>query len=245
MLQDSTQAIPNAQAEQSLGQELTSLAISKTKLKLLQAATKLFFLKGIRAVTMDDIARQTGASKRTLYLHFPDKEALVLELMRLAMAEDEASIAAIRAKKLHPIEELLWVSQLLSESLSEVNPILFHDLKRYHHAAWEEFGLFKERNVIPHVLDVISRGQATGDFRPDLDITVMMRLRMLELDLGFDVEIFPPYGFKMADVQIQLMLHFLYGLCTSKGAKTVDRFRAKLLKHPPQLNGQLTSVMCQ
>jgi len=245
MLQDTIQAIPDAQAEAPVGQEAVPLAIGKTKFKLLQAATKLFFLKGIRAVTMDDIARQSGASKRTLYLHFPDKEALVMELLRVVMDEDEASIAAIRARNLHPVEELLWVSQLLAESLSEVNPILFHDLKRYHHAAWEEFGLFKERNVIPHVLDVIARGQATGDFRPDLDATVMMRLRMLELDLGFDVEIFPPYGFKMADVQIQLMLHFLYGLCTSKGAKTVDRFRAKLQKQPPQLNGQLISVMCQ
>jgi len=47
------------------------------KERILKTADKLFYLKGIRAIGVDTIAAEIGISKRTLYNHFPSKDALI------------------------------------------------------------------------------------------------------------------------------------------------------------------------
>jgi AcrR family transcriptional regulator len=47
------------------------------KERILQTADRLFYLKGIRAIGVDTIAAEIGISKRTLYNHFPSKDALI------------------------------------------------------------------------------------------------------------------------------------------------------------------------
>ena len=47
------------------------------KERILAAADRLFYLQGIRAIGVDTVAAEVGISKRTLYNHFPSKDALV------------------------------------------------------------------------------------------------------------------------------------------------------------------------
>jgi AcrR family transcriptional regulator len=47
------------------------------KERILKTADKLFYLQGIRAIGVDTIAAEIGISKRTLYNHFPSKDALI------------------------------------------------------------------------------------------------------------------------------------------------------------------------
>lgn len=48
-----------------------------TRDRIIQAATKLFYGEGIRAVSMDAVAEKAGVTKRTLYYHFSSKDDLV------------------------------------------------------------------------------------------------------------------------------------------------------------------------
>jgi AcrR family transcriptional regulator len=47
------------------------------KERILETADRLFYLRGIRAVGVDTVAAEIGISKRTLYNHFPSKDALI------------------------------------------------------------------------------------------------------------------------------------------------------------------------
>jgi AcrR family transcriptional regulator len=47
------------------------------KERILETADRLFYLQGIRAVGVDTVAAEIGISKRTLYNHFPSKDALI------------------------------------------------------------------------------------------------------------------------------------------------------------------------
>jgi AcrR family transcriptional regulator len=47
------------------------------KERILETADKLFYSCGIRAIGVDTIAAEVGISKRTLYNHFPSKDALI------------------------------------------------------------------------------------------------------------------------------------------------------------------------
>ena len=48
---------------------------------LMEAGEKLFSAKGLRKVTVDDLARASGISKGAFYAFFPSKEDLMFEIM--------------------------------------------------------------------------------------------------------------------------------------------------------------------
>jgi AcrR family transcriptional regulator len=50
--------------------------------RIMQAADRLFYRKGIRAVGVDSVAAEAGISKRSLYDTFPSKDALIVAYLR-------------------------------------------------------------------------------------------------------------------------------------------------------------------
>ena len=48
-----------------------------TRARIIEAASKLFYGEGIRAVSVDAVAEKAGVTKRTLYYHFESKDELV------------------------------------------------------------------------------------------------------------------------------------------------------------------------
>ena len=59
--------------------------------RILETADRLFYLRGIRAVGVDTIAAEIGISKRTLYNHFPSKDALISAYLQRRFVEPRAS----------------------------------------------------------------------------------------------------------------------------------------------------------
>ena len=70
------------------------------KERILETADKLFYLQGIRAIGVDTIAAEIGISKRTLYNHFPSKDALITAYL-------ERRFVAPKASDKPPAEQIL------------------------------------------------------------------------------------------------------------------------------------------
>ncbi|HSV28172.1 MAG TPA: TetR/AcrR family transcriptional regulator, partial [Candidatus Omnitrophota bacterium] len=64
-----------------------------TRDRIIQAATKLFYAEGIRAVSLDAIAEKAGVTKRTLYYHFTSKDDLVAAYLE---ARDQPNLTLFR-----------------------------------------------------------------------------------------------------------------------------------------------------
>src|SRR5882757_666362 len=75
-------------------------AKSTMKERILETADRLFYLQGIRAIGVDTIAAEIGISKRTLYNHFPSKDALISAYLARRFRQPPAS-----AKP--PVEQIL------------------------------------------------------------------------------------------------------------------------------------------
>lgn len=77
----------------------------QTRTSILDAARTLFVERGVEAVTMREIAKCVGFSPTAIYLHFKDKEALLLALCDadfLTLAQELSAIGQIA----DPIERL-------------------------------------------------------------------------------------------------------------------------------------------
>jgi len=81
------------------------------KERILETADRLFYQRGIRAVGVDTIAAEIGISKRTLYNHFPSKQALVAAYLARRFVEPRPSDKA-------PIEQILGTFDRLERSFA-------------------------------------------------------------------------------------------------------------------------------
>lgn len=69
-------------------------ASSLTRETLLHAATQVILEKGVEALTLDAVARQSGVSKGGLLYHFPNKNALVVGLGEQLIQDFEVALQA-------------------------------------------------------------------------------------------------------------------------------------------------------
>lgn len=84
----------NAGREERTSVTDTTIAPAGGRERILREATAKFVSAGYAAVSMQQIADAAGVNKATLYHHFRDKEALFLEVMRLAMRRAQDQLAA-------------------------------------------------------------------------------------------------------------------------------------------------------
>lgn len=66
---------------------------SKTRSRILDAANRLFYAEGIRAVSVDAVAEAAGVTKRTLYYHFTSKDELIAGYLA---SRDQPNLAVFR-----------------------------------------------------------------------------------------------------------------------------------------------------
>jgi len=193
--------------------------------RILQGGEELFLSAGIKSVTMDDIARHLGMSKKTIYQFFKDKNELVIALVKKKLQEDEDQMCVIISKSGNVIEEMINMMKCSEEIFSRINPIVIHDMQKYHPDAWKEFQNFKAEVVIRTMEDLLNKGIQQGYIRPDIDVKIIARMRVNQVELGFNTTVFPVAEFNTWKVQQQFHEHFNYGICTLKGYKLLNQYK--------------------
>lgn len=185
----------------------------------------MFFAYGIRNVSMDDIAKHIGMSKKTIYQYFADKDELVYEFMQIGMSEQMQEMRAVAENSDNVIEELHKAMLKTRELFSKVNPLMLFELKKYHPKAWELFNHCKEGEMQEHFTKTIQKGIKEGLFRANIDVEILAKMRMELVQMAFDPKVFPSPQFNFLDVNIQIFEHFVYGIITLKGLNLLNQYK--------------------
>lgn len=186
---------------------------------------EMFMTYGVRSVSMDDIARHLGISKKTLYQHFKDKNELVTKITTAVIEERQSEFQEVTRNAENAIEELYLMSKCLRSHVAGLNPSLLFDLKKFHVDAWNMFMDYEHITVYKDIITNLKRGMKEGFFRPDMDIKILAKLRVEEIHMSFDPHTFPKGEFDITEVHMQMFDHYVYGLLTSKGIKLYEKYK--------------------
>jgi len=193
--------------------------------RIIEGGEELFLTAGIKSVTMDDIAKHLGMSKKTIYQFFKDKNELVIALVKKKLQEDEDNMSAIISQSGNVIEEMINMMKCSEEIFSRINPIVIHDMQKYHPDAWKQFQNFKSGVLVHTLQELLTKGIKQGYIRPEIDVKIIARMRVNQVELGFNANIFPVAEFNTWKVQQQFNEHFSYGICTLKGYKLLNQYK--------------------
>lgn len=193
--------------------------------KLLKEIGEMFMTYGVRSVSMDDISRHMGISKKTLYQHFKDKNELVEKVTEHVIEERQTEYEEVTKEASNAIEELFLTSKCLRSQLANLNPSLIFDLKKFHMKAWNLFLDYEHITVYESMKDNLRRGKEEGFFRAGININVLAKLRVEQVHMSFDPHVFPKDEFDFTEVHMQMYDHYVYGICTDKGLKLYEKYK--------------------
>jgi AcrR family transcriptional regulator len=197
--------------------------------KIISESVVLFMEYGIRSVTMDDIARHLGMSKKTVYQHFKDKEEIILVSTHDYFQREHERMEEMEKNSENAVEALFNLTVCIREQVKNIKSNVLFDLKKYYQNAWEKYTRFKHDVIYDSVLRNMNRGISEGLFRSDINPQILAQLRIGEIELSFNKDYFPEDKFSLIEIHEQLFEHFTYGILSEKGFKLFETYKQKQL----------------
>ncbi len=189
----------------------------ETRQRILEIAMAQFARFGVRTITMEDLARQAGISKKTIYQEFEDKKDLVKAVFAAILEQDRKRLAFILEQGDGVIEHLVQTSKMMRERLTSINPLVILEVQKYFPEAWNLFESFKQETIQQDLIRVLERGKELGYFRPEIDSRVLARVRLTQVTTAFDPKNFSDPEYNLVEEQMIILDHFLHGIFTEKG----------------------------
>jgi AcrR family transcriptional regulator len=192
------------------------------KIKMLRGAETLFMKYGFKSITMDDVSRELGISKKTLYQYFEDKNDLVKQTVQQHLEDQKASCNNIETQKLDPITYMLNISDSVSVQLRQINPGVLFDLRKYFKTSWDSFIEFKTSFIYKNVLHNLETGQSKGYYHKDIDIKLIASLYVHLIDFLVSPVEFQDEHKNFKEMHFEIMKYHLRAICTEKGMKILN-----------------------
>lgn len=192
--------------------------------KILDAAEGMFKKYGIRSVTMSDLARQLGMSKKTLYVHLENKRDLISKIMATYIDREKQMILSCKAEAKNALDEMMRISIQVRETIKNINPSILFDLRKYHYPIWEQFECFRKDFIYNTMRENMERGKAEGIYREDMNTDVISRIYISTVELFADDELFPAEQFPRSDLHHQMVMYHLHGIISKEGRQLLSNF---------------------
>jgi AcrR family transcriptional regulator len=167
---------------------VSTIPRSAKAIATVDAARDLFLRHGIRRITVEEICREAGVSKRTFYKQFRNRDDVALQVLRELFAESrsrlEETLAADTALEEKAREIIAVKSGLAAESDVEFfREIMTADSEPGH------FARRMQREWDERVRAFYLEAQARGEIRADIDVDFLLRVLVRARDLVEDPEL--------------------------------------------------------
>ena len=186
---------------------------------IIKTAGEMFFRLGIRSVSIDDICHELGMSKKTFYVYFESKDALVAQLLHANVEYISQKMEELA--KLHDFRQL--VSKFLKRQEAEQNdvrrvPQLVYDLKKYYPRQFADFQHECFQTQKEYIKRYLEQGREEGYVRANLNIELTATLfAKIHSDAIRDFEQIEAHGHNMHQLGHTAMEIFVRGVLSEKG----------------------------
>ncbi|MBX2928897.1 MAG: TetR/AcrR family transcriptional regulator [Saprospiraceae bacterium] len=201
---------------------------SDPKIAILKKAEALFLRLGIKSVSMDDVTRELGISKKTLYQYFENKEDLITQVISNHQCEEADAVTGICRGANDALEEVMGIARHVIVQLQQMSPATIFDMKKYYPEAWQVV----ERSQFEYVYNVVranlERGKKEGLYRDDFDPDIIARLYVGSTAVLLDDQSFPTAEYHWSVLYREFIQYHLRGIVSPKGLKKLQEYLSEL-----------------
>lgn len=191
--------------------------------KITCRAADLFLSKGIRNVTVDDVAREMGMSKKTIYTIFENKADLINQVVKADMKRKEKEVELIGNAGYDAVEEMLHIGKQVSETLKTFSINIVHELTRFYPETWQLIEEHKNTFVFNFIYNNILSGRKQGLYREDFDADIKVKLYITYTDSILNPGPIFKANYNLSEIYYQHVLHYLHSICNENGRKILEK----------------------
>ena len=189
---------------------------------------QLFLQYGYKSVTMDDIAKHMGVSKKTIYIHFPTKDELVEQSAVNHLDGIIKKINVISKQSKDPIIELYQIKKEALNHLSSEKNSPQYQLQKYYPSLYSKLKE-KEFSALSGLFsNSIQEGIQTGIFRKDIDVDFVVRIFFNGIRGITNIKLFPIEIYKIEDLLLNFSEYHLRALCTHEGIIKLENYKKEM-----------------
>ncbi len=188
-------------------------------MSLIEKARDLYYRYGIRSVTMSDIARQLGVSKKTLYQEVSSKEELVQKVFELDLREERDQMVHLQSNSKDAIEQMVQTTIFIMKRMRKVSPVTHYDLQKYYGPLWSDLESEQLKFIYEILKKNIQWGKSTGLYRENIDAEIIARFFIHKASMAVNEVYFPLETYQRDDLLMQLISYHVNGITTPEGVK--------------------------
>ena len=190
---------------------------------IIQQSLSLFLKKGVKQVNMDEVATNLGISKKTLYVHFDNKQDLVHHCFQKHNDLVSEMINNLAVQFENAIDELFAIDESCSLVMKQTNPYLLGELKRYYSNTWALIEQLKQKVLFNLLKNNLNNGAEQGIYRNDIDVDIIAKLMISRIDALVNDEIFPLTQYDFRKLLTEIRIYHLRGISTLKGINYLEQ----------------------
>ena len=194
-----------------------------TKEQVMTTALDMFSQYGMKSVSMDDIARNTGISKRTIYEFFEDKETLLQEAIKYHNNTMRKILSELEKGPFTALDVFVLFYEEFMKHPRWYIKRYYDDLKRYPKAV--EQAEKDKADFTTRCIKLLNRGGKEGVFQKDLNIEILALLAKEQLKMIQPSKAFVNHS--VTEVFQTVLFTFLRCICTEKGMVILERYALK------------------
>ncbi len=187
-----------------------------------QFAFEQFQKHGFSRVTMDEIAKETGTGKGTLYRYFPSKEDLLIAAIEKNIAEIEKKMSQELSDDKDPMEKINCYILLLSQRLKFVPISQLSDIERNVPKAYQLICEARERLIFNTLVSILEEGKESGLIRKDLDVMLAVKILVGASEYITSPKVLDTLEFSnLTEVMREIFQTFLKGCYSEEGRNLI------------------------
>lgn len=186
-------------------------------------AREILLAENYSGLTMDALASALGMSKKTLYIHFASKDAIVSAIIdatgRTVRRQAEAAMAQWTADFTSVLRTVLGI---ISINVAVLTPGFMADIERFAPHLAREIEALKDRNIPAVFGRLIELGIANGKVRRDVDVRFVVEFLLQTMKSLHQTESLNRSGLTMQAAFEKALDLFLIGLLSPEGRAEYD-----------------------
>jgi len=191
--------------------------------RILKECSVLFIKYGIRSLSMDDLCREMGISKKTLYQYVENKTDLISKTLDFVVQDAVWAVEDATKEGYNAIDQLLRVSQKVCTEMQHFNPSITFDMQKYYPELYRKFNHSKKEIIFKQIVENMRQGITEGLYRDDLPIDLVARLYGQKLEHINDPEFLNSEDFSFSNLFQVMFDNHIRGISNPQGLEYYEK----------------------
>jgi TetR/AcrR family transcriptional regulator, cholesterol catabolism regulator len=197
-------------------------------ISIIEGTYKIFIEHGIRNISMDDLSRMLGISKKTLYQFVENKVDLLKKISLYIQETIKNRMEELAKMNLNAIDILLEMSKIASTKHLRINSTITFEFRKYYPQVFNEYLCIKKDLLIDNIKKNLDQGIKEGLYRQDLNKDIIAHLYFKKIEDFHNPELTDLQNFSYDNIFEVMFENHIRGIANQQGIEYFENQKKKL-----------------